>query len=308
MKKIASMASSNQQNVYGTMYKNFQKKEKALTAKTIGSKKPDEISKSEHMAKKEAKVAPSRKAMKEVTANQQEAVGKAKAPITALAILNRKAFFAPGEEVRITVQGEQGEHGAKPEISCSQDGTRWSSDCPGVLMRQIGNQWMVRSTAPGKYKFALKDAEEGFEVSAVRGTAFAPSNAAAPKAKIPESASKEAKAVIPAVPKGTPHLSIGQRTFTGNSKVRLSVRAESGFRIRYVLEKKENGVYREVAKSDKPEFDVGPGEYRVKAGYENGGFGPPVVFSVRVPVMKAPAGENPRRAVTSERRTIKAQQ
>jgi hypothetical protein len=98
----------------------------------------------------------------------------------------------------------------------------------------------------------------------------------------------------PLVPTGAPTIALSVPAYTAPARVKLRVQADSQFAVRYTLEKKENGGYREIRTLAQPEFEVSaPGEYRLKARYEKGvseAFAP---FTVKPKLISAPPTASP---------------
>jgi hypothetical protein len=238
-----------------------------------------------------------------------------KPPVTSsLTLRNRKAFYVPGEEVRVAVQGETQE---EPEVKCSPDGIRWSSDCPGLMMRKMGNQWVVRATAPGKYSLNLGDASEEFEVRAAAAPAAAipgatptspaariqPAPAPAPAAptlpvpatKIP--VAKTPKVVLPPPGPKTPiTLSLDSKTFTAPADVKIGVSYDTRFKARYTLKQTSGGGYNEnkEVSGDLKFNDLSSGGYELEVFYfPQGTPRAKVTWTVKLPVQKVPVSTQP---------------
>lgn len=99
-----------------------------------------------------------------------------------------------------------------------------------------------------------------------------PSNTAKKKKKIiiPKEPHKKKK-LVPLVPKGAPRISINKSAFTAPASVKLTVKSDSKFKVRYVLEQKIGSRYKKAQTLRRPKFNVTtPGNYRIKAHYDGG--------------------------------------
>jgi hypothetical protein len=107
------------------------------------------------------------------------------------------------------------------------------------------------------------------------------------------------------IPVKGPAIRLNATSMMAPAKVKLIVQPDPDFKVKYVLEKKENGVFREIASSDRPEFQVAePGDYQVKAQYAGGGFGKPTAFTVTPGKVTAPP-VSPAPAVTAPKQPLK---
>jgi len=243
-------------------------------------------------------------------------------------ILSGKRSYAPSENVMFALQGEPS---GEPVLECSSDGLRWSANCPAkAAVRKIGSgaqvRYMVQASDPGKYRLRLGNAlSEPFEVKGSAGlTANVPS--AKPAASSPISAPKtptaattgaapaaalKTSAAAPApklVPTGAPTLRLSAASFTAPAQVKPEVQADSRFKVKYMLEKKENGAFRKISDSDGPEFHVAePGEYRIRAHYEGGTSNAIAAFTVKPKMATAPAATQPQTSKIPVKTKIKLQ-
>lgn len=96
-------------------------------------------------------------------------------------------------------------------------------------------------------------------------------------------------AVAKPVPARAPVVRVRAASFPAPSLVKLTVEAEEGFKVLFVLRRKSDGAYREIARSERPEFLVKEtGDYQVTARYEGGGAdGAAAAFTVKsTPALK----------------------
>jgi len=156
-------------------------------------------------------------------------------------------------------------------------GNSWNSGSFEVPVEfRVGHLRAVPEALTG----VVKKMPQGLDPVSPKPLAGAADAAKAPAAKL--------------LPTGAPAVRLNAASFTAPALVQPEVQADGRFKINYMLEKNENGVFRKIADSGEPRFQVvDPGDYRIRVRFEGGAADAFVPFTVKAKTLPGPAATQP---------------
>jgi len=225
----------------------------------------------------------------------QKPPGLSKKKTTSLTLLSSKPSYRANETAVFMLKGDADK---QPVVECF-DKKRWGSKCPqGIKLRKMGSgaqtRYILSASKAGKYRLRVGNIlSDDIEIKPVKSAKLkakkTPKIAPKPKKKvIIAKEPKKKKKVASLVPKAAPQIRINKKTFTTPAAVKLTLKAASKFKVRYILEQEfGKDRYRKVQTLRSLSFNVTtPGQYRVKAKYEGGQSESFVYFTVKPKIMK----------------------
>jgi hypothetical protein len=197
-------------------------------------------------------------------------------------VLTGQRAYRPGERVVLVWRGKPS---GIPVVECSNDRRKWVSSCPKPISLQTeeeesGARMILVFSTPGTFRVRSgKALSDSFEIK--EPDRLAPLKTADARKTADSNILKSKPSPPSETSAGAPSIRLVGSTFQSPARIILSVRSELDSPIVYLLERKENNVFRRVTEYRTNTFTVtDPGDYRIKARYESGETNAIVTFKV----------------------------